>query len=377
MTLRTAKAISLAALGLTALLSGCGLHGKPKVERKDRATVDSRLPANPFLEARAPTEPNTVVAPGIVEPWGGQVDLSAKEPGWIARIAVKEGDAVQAGQFLATLDDAAQRSVVDVARAEVAEAEAALARVKNGPTAEELRQAQADHDAAVARGTLARSAAARTTRLHREGAVTNADADQVAAEAQVETAMEARAAARLDELKRGARAEDRAAAIARVNAARARLELAEASLARRRITAPEAGTVLLSRFHTGEFYDPSTGPLFVIGDTSKLRVRLEVDEIDAFRVNEGMACALYGDDDAKVSAGTVFRLAPRMGRRGLRIESPTAREDVRVREVFVEVQGLPTLVPGRRLWGHVTGGLADDSLASRQRVSLQNIRPAQ
>jgi hypothetical protein len=42
-----------------------------------------------------------------------------------------------------------------------------------------------------------------------------------------------------------------------------------------------------------------------------------------------------------------------MGRRGLAIESPTARADVRVREVFVEAAATSTLVPGQRVWGHI------------------------
>ncbi len=353
MRLRRTAWTSIVALGLTASLSGCGLHGKPKVDRKARPASASAGAAPRSPAATEAAEPDTVVAAGIVEPWGGQVDLSAQEPGWIARIAVKEGDAIQAGQLLATLEDTAQRSSVDIAAADLAEAETALTKIKNGATPEELRQAQADYDASVARGTLARSTAARTTRLQSEGAVPSTEADRTAAEAQAQTAMEERAAARLQELKRGARTEDRAAAVARATAARARLQLAKANLARRRITAPSPGTVLLSRFHTGELYSPEAGPLFVLGDTSKLQVRLEVDEIDAFRVADGLACALYGDDDVKLGDGTVIRLAPRMGRRGLRIESPTAREDVRVREVFVEFPGTPALVPGRRVWGHI------------------------
>ena len=91
---------------------------------------------------------------------------------------------------------------------------------------------------------------------------------------------------------------------------------------------------------------------------SKLQVRLEVDEIDAFRAKEGLTCGIYGDDGAKITEATVFRLAWRMGRRGLPVDSPTARLDVRVREVFVELPGTEQLVPGRRVWGQITTGPA-------------------
>jgi multidrug resistance efflux pump len=153
-------------------------------------------------------------------------------------------------------------------------------------------------------------------------------------------------------MKRGARVEDRAAVRARAAAARARLRLAEASLARRRVLAPSAGTVLLSRFHPGEFYGVGAGPLFVLGDLSRLQVRLEVDEIDAQAIERGAPCVLYSDGGARLAEGTVARLAPKMGRRALPLESPTSRADVRVREVFVEIPAASKVIPGQRVWGH-------------------------
>jgi len=346
----------IAVIALTPL-AGCGLHGKPKIERKTRAPAAGAASARVATSTPAPTEElesDTIVSPGIVEPWGGEAALSSQEPGWIAQIAVKEGESVRAGQLLATLEDAGQRHSVELARADLAETESALARIEHGATAEELRQARADHAAAAARSALARSAAARTTRLHEQGAVPDSEADRAVAESQSQTALAERAEARLLELQRGARAEDRSAARARVEAARARLRLAEANLARRRIDAPGAGTLLLSRFHPGEFYAVGAGPLFVLGDLSRLQVRLEVDEIDALAMDPGAPCALYSDAGVRLTEGAVVRLAPKMGRRALAIESPTARTDVRVREVFVEIPAGSKLIPGQRVWGHTS-----------------------
>ncbi len=118
--------------------------------------------------------------------------------------------------------------------------------------------------------------------------------------------------------------------------------------------APGAGTILVSRSHPGEFYSAGAGPLVVLGDTTRLQVRLEVDEIDSSAVNGGAPCGLYSDGGLRLGEGAVFRIAPRMGRKGLPIESPTARQDVRVREVFVEVPASAGLIPGQRVWGHVS-----------------------
>jgi multidrug resistance efflux pump len=371
MTSRRTGRTWIAAPALAAFLAGCGLHGKPTIERKAGAapsagaTTAGHAAPPPARVATGEVAPEAVVAPGIVEPWGGQIDLSAQEPGWIARIAVKEGEAVEAGQLLATLEDGAQGHAVELARAELAEAEAALARIERGATAEELRQARADHAAAEARGALARSEAARTARLHVERIVPDSEAERAAAESRAQTALAERAEARLRELERGARVEDRSAARARLAAARARLHVAEANLARRRVLAPAAGTVLQSRFHPGEFYGAGAGPLFVLGDLTRLQVRLEVDEIDAHAVGPGTACVLTSDAGARVAEGTIVRLAPRMGRRALSIESPTARTDVRVREVFVEIPATSRLVPGQRVWGRAPRAAAARAASDR------------
>ncbi len=295
---------TLAAVALGASLSSCGLHGKPKVERRRSTGSAAEAPSRERAPASAALAEDltgtTIVAPGIVEPWGGQVDLSAHEPGWIARILVKEGDVVREGQLLAAFDDAAQRRAVELARAELAEA--------------------------AARSAFARAAAARTDRLHADGTIPDNEADRAAAEALGLAAV--------------------------VEAARARLGLAQAALERRRIAAPSAGSVLLSRFHPGEFYQPAAGALLVLGNMTRLQLRLEVDEIDAPDVQVGARCAVVSDGGQPLAEGTIVRVAPKMGRRGLPLESPTARADVRVREVFVEIPATAPLVPGQRAWGH-------------------------
>jgi multidrug resistance efflux pump len=301
-----------------------------------------------------------VVAPGIVEPAGGEIAVAAQEAGWIARIEVAEGARVEAGQVLATLDDSTQRSALALAAADLAGAEAEVTRIEAGPTAEELAQARAELAGATARSQLTRSTAVRARTLHGLQAIPDAEEERALVEERAQQAQVDRSAARLRELERGARIEDRAAARARVAAARARLGMANAALARRVVVAPGAGEILLSRFHPGEHYDPGAGPLFLLGDTARLRVRLEVDEIDALDVRAGARCALVSDAGAPLGEGVVDRAAPRMGRRRLSLESPTARADVRVREVFVDVAAATALVPGQRVWGRAvrSGDLA-------------------
>ena len=360
MNKHTRKMFRVSALAVCFLFLGCGLHGKPKIDRSKALALRTASITAPAHDIE---EPSRVVAPGIVESWGGNIELSPHESGWIAKILVKEGQQVQSGELLAVLDDGAERASVALAEAELAEAEAILAKTLHGATQEELRQARAEAEAGQARAAWAQSNAERTSRLGSEQSIAPAEVERASTEAQTQSALSRASDARLEALERGPRSEDRGATRDRVVAARARLDLARASVSRRSVVAPAAMTVLLSRFHVGEFFNVGQSPLFVLGDLTKLQVRLEVDEIDAFRVQDGAPCAFYGDDNQKLTEGAVLRVAPQMGRRGLPIESPTARADVRVREVFVEVQAGTGLVPGQRVWGHV---------GSRSRVS-QNL----
>jgi multidrug efflux pump subunit AcrA (membrane-fusion protein) len=352
MSSRIGRAAVLAvAVAAAVLLSGCGLHGKPKF---DRSKAPGHAPvAAATAVARDLEQPGEVVAPGIVEAWGGNVELSPQESGWIAKILVKEGQHVDEGEPLAELDSARERAALDLAQADLAEAEATLAKALNGATTEQLQQARAEAEASRTRAALAQRDAVRSSKLGDDASLAPSEVDRANAEAQSQAAVAHASEARLAELQRGARGEDRVAIRERVAAARARLALAQANLARRQVAAPIAGVVLLGRFHVGEFFNVGAEPLFVLGDTSRLQVRLEVDEVDTPRVGDGAKCTLYADDNGKLAQGAVFRIAPRMGRRGLAIESLTARSDVRVREVFVETDGTQALVPGQRVWGHL------------------------
>jgi len=340
--------------------TACGLHKSPVVERK-AASTGAVSPAN-IANANAAVGGNSPVAtaftaPGIVEPADGATALAAAEGGRLGALHVAEGAVVKRGQLLATLDDATQRNDVARAEADVGAAEAANARVVSGATEDERREAIADSTAAAAKLRFALATARRHTALWTDSVTTTSELERTTAEAGAAAAELDRVAARLATVRVGARPEVRAESFARLAMARARRNIALAALERRRVTAPRDGTILLSRFHAGEYYEPNSGPLFVLGDLRALQVRLEVDEVDALDVTEGTQCVLKLDDGLVVGSGVITRLAPRMGRRGLPSEVPTARADVRVREVFVAVKAGTRLVPGQRVWGEAPRAL--------------------
>ncbi len=74
---------------------------------------------------------------------GKTVDVSAEVGGRVTNVAIQEGDQVQAGQLLATIDDDIAKQRLDAADANVAAAQAQLALLEAGARAEEIQRAEA------------------------------------------------------------------------------------------------------------------------------------------------------------------------------------------------------------------------------------------
>lgn len=311
---------------------------------------------NPVQKALAEQVSSTsrVVAPGLVEPIGGEVDLSAEEPGRVAEILVQEGNPVKKGDLMARLEDSAQLASVAVATAQVAEAQAALLRLRRGATREELTQVASERDAALARATLSADTRSRSDRLKEKGAISPAEWDQAQRQAEADHSTAQAADARYRNLARGSRSEDIQAAQARLDAARAQLTQAEAALARRSVRSPVDATVLWSRFNPGEYFSPGAQALFVLGDVSRLQIRADVDEIDVARVKVGSLAKVRTDaGGTPVAEGKVVWISPRMGRKNITTETPTSRGDLRIREVLVEVPATEPLLSGLRVWTEI------------------------
>lgn len=326
-------------MAVSLALASCH-HGRPTIEKAKPSAASDRHPVQAMR----------VAAPGIVEPWRGEVRLASAEAGLLTHLSAEEGRPVRRGEVLGRLEDSAQRQAVALAQAEVSQAEALLAGAAATP--EEVRAAAAELEAATARATQQRRDQERAESLGDKGAISAADVERTTSSARADQAEADAATARLLIARRGARPPERRLARARLDGARARLESARAALERREVCASVDGVVLWSRRHAGEYYEPGQGPLVVLGDVSKLQVRLEIDDGDGDGLHPGAPCELRNDAGAVLAEGAVHRLAIEYGSRTLVPERPTARTDARVREAFVEVAPSRTLAPGLRVWGY-------------------------
>jgi len=181
--------------------------------------------------------------------------LAPPAGGQIARLPVKKGDRVQAGQVLLELWNEDVRAELAVTERDVA---AARSRREEACVAARVARRESDRAASLVERKLV------STEL----------AERAAGEAE---AREAACRAAGEQIRVGQ---------ARVEAARARLE-------RTMLRAPFAGTVAEINGEIGEFVTPSpvgipTPPAVDVVDTSCIYITAPIDEVDAPRVREGM-----------------------------------------------------------------------------------------
>ena len=254
--------------------------------------------APPLVEAATAPYQAAIGARGIVESLGENVHISPLVSGVVEEVFVKVGDQVKNGDPLFRVDSRAARAAVASREAEIpvltarlAEAEANLAekqdfleRVtklgsKNVASEEEVRRANFQHRAAAA--------------------------------------LQARAAAELQQGK-------------------VLLAEAQTDLDLTLVAAPRNGEILQVNIRSGEHASPNTMmEAILLGDTSALQLRADVDEDSAWRVRPGAPATAYikGTRDKPIPL-TFVRVEPYiLPKKSLTGES-TERVDTRVLQVI-------------------------------------------
>jgi HlyD family secretion protein len=244
---------------------------------------------------------------GTVKPCR-RAKLAPQGGGQIARLLVKEGDRVAAGQILLELWD------VDLA-----------AQIRL--TEEQVGSAKARRNEACAAAQAARREAVRQQKLVAQGFVSAAVVDKADSEADVREA-----ACR--------------AAGAEIAAADARVDTARAALSRTVLRAPFAGIVAEVTGEQGEYSTPSppgipTPPAIDLIDDACLYVTAPIDEVDAPRIKVGLPARIALDAfPGQHFPGRVRRIAPYV----LEVEKQARTVEVEV--VFTDAKAAKTLLVG-------------------------------
>ena len=277
MTKRKALGFGLVAL---AAVAGTVLQARGVVA--PRAAGGTAQPA-----AEKPSASGVAAEGRVVAYPGAEVRVGAERGGRLVRVLVEEGAAVRKGQLLAEIESDELRAALAEARARVAEAEA--------------------------EGRLADANLARRRRLTEEKILAVNDLDQATRD--VETA--------------GARVETAKASVSRY----------EALLAKSRITAPIAGTVVVRKIDAGQMVE--TGDhAFTVADLGRLRIEGEAHEADAGAVTLGAEVTITADGYPGHSwRGHVEEIPDSVTLRRIKPQDPSRPTDARVLAVKVAFAG--------------------------------------
>jgi len=323
--------------------------GKDRV-KSDRAAV-SRVGGVDVTAPLPEGGEGVVGGNGIVEPAQRETKVAAQVSAVVQGVKVSEGDQVKAGDLLVQLDDAVERAALAAAKAELDGERANLARTLRGLRLEDRDQVAAEAQSLRARAELSASVLARTEQLAKAGASTIDELDRARRQAQSDQASFQATQARLRAAEAGSRAEDITFQRARVASAEAKLAQATASAERLAVRAPLDGEVLQVKVRPGELYSPTgSEPLVVMGDTRRLRVRMDVDERDIARVALGSSAYVTADAfGTRRFTGKVVEIGRRFGRKNVRTDDPVERNDTKILEVVLELEGSALLVTGQRV----------------------------
>ena len=254
--------------------------------------------APPLVEAATAPYQAAIGARGIVESLGENVHISPLVSGVVEEVYVKVGDQVKKGDPLFRVDSRAARAAVASREAEIPVLTARLA--------------EAEANLAEKQDFLER--------------VTKLGSKNVASEEEVRRAtFQHRAAAALQAL-----------AAAELQQGKVLLAEAQTDLDLTLVAAPRNGEILQVNIRSGEHASPNTMmEAILLGDTSALQLRADVDEDSAWRVRPGAPATAYikGTRDKPIPL-TFVRVEPYiLPKKSLTGES-TERVDTRVLQVI-------------------------------------------
>jgi ABC exporter DevB family membrane fusion protein len=276
---------------------------------------------------------------GYVEPASEIRQLSPKTGGVIKACYVKVGEVVRKGEPILTLHDEKEATAVVQARKQLEVARADAAQVKSGIHPYRIRAAEKTVARCKAEYDYAVLELARNRRLIGSKSVSQSEMEAAEAKSlQMEASLH-QAEAELLHLKNYVRDVDEALMNAKVSHAEANLEVAEQQLRDLRLLAPFDGTVLKFLKRPGEGVRMiELEQVVVFGDLSSLRVRAEVDERSAKKMQAGQSAEVYGRNlHGKSYSGRVVEVEKIMGDKTVFTRAASERKDFHVLQVVIEM----------------------------------------
>ena len=279
-----------------------------------------------------------------------EVQLAFRQSGRVAQMLFDEGDHVEPGAHMATLDAQPFEEALAAADAAVAAAQADLDKLRRGLRPQEIAQAQEALNQALAVARDTERNFDRQSQLLASGAASQKtiDAAHTARDQAAASVKAARAA--YSQAAEGFRKEDIAAGQARLAAAQAARAQAATALADTVLLAPNTGTII-SRVREPGSMAVSQSPVYSLSLDAPVYVRAYVGERDLGRIAPGMRVRVRSDSSDKLYQGQIGFISPRAEFTPKTVETTDLRTDLvyRLRIVVANAdaalrQGMPVTI---------------------------------
>ncbi len=245
---------------------------------------------------------------GILE--AVEVNVSSKVSGQILKIKVQEGDAVVKGDTLALIDNETQQLILQQMQAGVDLAEAQYRLLLNGARSEDINAAEENVRQAESSFQTAKSDIDRIKELFATNSVSKKQFEDAGSRLIITQAQYNSAKQNLQKLHRFARPEDLSAAKARVDQAKAQMNLTRKQIVDSYIIAPISGTITYKPVEEGELIGTGT-TIARISRLEKVELMIYVHETELGKVKIGSHADVVIDTypDKNYSA-TVIYISP-------------------------------------------------------------------
>ncbi|MGB6064271.1 MAG: efflux RND transporter periplasmic adaptor subunit [Desulfomonilaceae bacterium] len=240
-----------------------------------------------------------------------EVDLSFRIAGQIKSLPIEEGDRVEAGQVVATLDTDTLLAQKGAAQAEIGNARAVLDQFEEGTRVEEIEQARALYKSAESKMKNAKDEYDRYCGLIREKAISASTFDAKETTLKVATEEFKNCEERLRQLKNGPREQETRAARARLKRAEFELKRIQLDIEHSVLQTPVSAVVMVKSNELGEVVLPGA-TVATVAAIDEVWLKGYVGEQNLGKIKLGQKAEITTDTyPNKVYSGVVTFISPR------------------------------------------------------------------
>lgn len=291
------------------------------------------------------SRPKEAVIQGEAE--AAEYRISGKVPGRIEAFYAAEGDMVHKGDTLVLIDSPEVRAKLAQANAAYAAAAAQRNKANTGARKEEIAGAYEIWQKALVGKDIAKKTLDRATRLHEQKVISDQKFDEATAQYNAAAATAEAAKSQYDMAVKGAREEDKAAAIALVDRANGAVMEVKSYLSELKLTSPVDGVISARYPHVGELVGTGS-PIMTVTDLSDMWFTFNIreDKLHSMKSGDKLRLSIPALDGKEIDA-TVTYIAACESYATWRATKETDQYDAKTFEVrAVPVSKVEGLRPG-------------------------------